>query len=402
MKRFVNRLPDPVAMMQSLIALPSISSAQPAIDQSNRAVAEQLAAWLEPLGFRCELLPLPLQPHKCNLVATLGRGSGGLVLSGHLDTVPYDEGAWTSDPFAGTVRDGRLYGLGSSDMKGFLALATTAAARFQPDQLKEPLILIGTADEETGMEGARMLLEAGRPRARHAVIGEPTGMRPIRAHKGILMEAIRVRGRAGHSSNPALGLNAIEGMAQVIDGLRGLQGELRERFNDPIFAVHHPTLNIGHICGGDAPNRIPALCDLHIDLRFLPGMSIEGLRERIHRAVETALAGTDYGLDVHPLFDGTPAHGCDAGAAICRAAERLTGHAAGTVDFATEAGYFGALGMETIIMGPGDIDCAHQPDEFLPLDRVEPTIDHLAALIHRFCVEPDDTATTIATEGSPA
>ncbi len=388
MKGFVNRLPDPVAMMQSLIALPSISSAQPSIDQSNRAVAEQLATWLQPLGFRCELLPLPRQPDKCNLVATLGQGSGGLVLAGHLDTVPYDEGAWNSDPFNGTVRDGRLYGLGSTDMKGFLALAATAAARFQAGQLREPLVLIGTADEETGMEGAQMLLETGRPKARHAVIGEPTGMRPIRAHKGILMEAIRINGRAGHSSNPALGTNAIEGMARVIEALRGLQNELRETFNDPVFAVNHPTLNVGHICGGDAPNRIPALCDLHIDLRFLPGMSIEDLRERIHRAAQTAVDGTDYGLDVHPLFDGTPAHGCDAAAAICRAAEQLTGHNAGAVDFATEAGYFGALGMDTIIMGPGDIDCAHQPDEYLRLDRVEPTIDQLARLIQRFCVEP--------------
>lgn len=384
----MNRLPPTIAMMQSLIALPSISSARAALDQSNRPVAEQLASWLEPLGFRCELMPLPRQPDKCNLVATLGSGSGGLVLAGHLDTVPYDEGAWTSDPFGGEIRDDRLYGLGSTDMKGFLALAAAAAARFQPDRLREPLILLGTADEETGMEGAQRLLELGRPRGRHAIIGEPTGMRPVRAHKGILMEAIRVTGKAGHSSNPALGVNAIEGMGRVLTALQGLQTELRKEFNDPLFAVNHPTLNIGHICGGDAPNRIPALCDLHIDLRFLPGMPIEDLRQRIHRCVHTAVADTAYGVDVRPLFDGTPAHGCEASAAICRAVENMTGHDASAVDFATEAGYFGALGMDTIILGPGDIDCAHQPDEFLRLDRVDPTIDLLAGLIQRFCVEP--------------
>ena len=117
-------------MMQSLIALPSISSAQAALDQSNRPAAEQMASWLEPLGFRCELMPLPRQPDKCNLVATLGSGAGGLVLAGHLDTVPYDEGAWTTDPFTGTVRDGRLYGLGSTDMKGFLLHSLLKPPRF--------------------------------------------------------------------------------------------------------------------------------------------------------------------------------------------------------------------------------------------------------------------------------
>ena len=384
----MNRLPSPLAMMQSLIALPSISSAQAALDQSNRPAAEQMASWLEPLGFRCELMPLPRQPDKCNLVATLGSGAGGLVLAGHLDTVPYDEGAWTTDPFTGTVRDGRLYGLGSTDMKGFLALAATAAARFQADQLREPLILLGTADEETGMEGAQRLLELGRPRARQAVIGEPTGMRPIRAHKGILMEAIQVTGQAGHSSNPAGGANAIEGMARVIAALQSLQAALRAEYNDPLFAVNHPTLNIGHVCGGDAPNRIPARCELHIDLRFLPGMPIEALRQRIHSAVRRAVADTAFGVEVRPLFDGTPAHGCEATAAICQAVERMTGDTAGAVDFATEAGYFGALGMDTVILGPGDIDYAHQPDEYLRLDRVEPTIDLLAGLIHRFCVDP--------------
>ena len=238
------------------------------------------------------------------------------------------------------------------------------------------------------MEGAQRLLELGRPRARQAVIGEPTGMRPIRAHKGILMEAIQVTGQAGHSSNPAGGANAIEGMARVIAALQSLQAALRAEYNDPLFAVNHPTLNIGHVCGGDAPNRIPARCELHIDLRFLPGMPIEALRQRIHGAVRRAVADTAFGVEVRPLFDGTPAHGCEATAAICQAVERMTGDTAGAVDFATEAGYFGALGMDTVILGPGDIDCAHQPDEYLRLDRVEPTIDLLAGLIHRFCVDP--------------
>src|SRR5690606_29615515 len=134
------------------------------LDQGNRAVLERLAEWLEGLGFAVEILPLTTHPDKANLIATLGAGPGGLVLAGHTDTVPYDDTRWSHDPFRLTEADGRLYGLGTSDMKSFFALAIAAARRFKAEDLRQPLIVLATADEESSMDGARALVRAGRPR----------------------------------------------------------------------------------------------------------------------------------------------------------------------------------------------------------------------------------------------
>src|SRR5690606_37299728 len=225
-------------------------------------------------GFEIEVLPIPGQPHKANLIATLGRGAGGLVLAGHTDTVPCDPDRWASDPFSLTERDGRLYGLGATDMKGFFPVALEAARRFDQSKLQQPLIILATADEESSMDGARLLAELGRPKARYAVVGEPTGMKPVRMHKGIMMERVRVQGLAGHSSNPALGNNALEAMHLVIADLLAFRSELQNRYRNPGFAVPVPTLNLGHIHGGDNPNRICGHCELQFDLRPLPGMQV--------------------------------------------------------------------------------------------------------------------------------
>ncbi|HUM91301.1 MAG TPA: M20/M25/M40 family metallo-hydrolase, partial [Candidatus Competibacter sp.] len=205
--------------IRQLIATPSVSSVSPQFDQSNRVVIDLLAEWLEASGFAVRIELLPGRSDKANLIATLGEGPGGLVLAGHTDTVPFDAGRWRYDPFGGTVADERIYGLGSADMKSFLALAIEAAREFSARDLRQPLVILATADEESSMGGARALAAAGQPLGRHAVIGEPTGLRPVRMHKGILMEAIRLEGRSGHSSNPALGASALEGMHQVIGEL---------------------------------------------------------------------------------------------------------------------------------------------------------------------------------------
>lgn len=168
----VASVPGVKDMLTRLISLPSISSASAKWDHSNEAVVRILAEWLEPLGFAVEILEVPGMPGKFNLIATLGSGPGGLVLSGHTDTVPYDDQRWTSDPFTLTERDNRWYGLGTCDMKGFFALAIEAAREFAGLPMKEPLILLATADEESSMNGARALAEAGKPKARYAVIGE--------------------------------------------------------------------------------------------------------------------------------------------------------------------------------------------------------------------------------------
>lgn len=373
-------------MTQHLIGLPSISCSNPRFDMGNMAVIEQLAEWLSPLGFHCEIMPLPTQPHKANLIATHGSGPGGLVLSGHTDTVPFDEDAWQSDPFKLTEKDDRWYGLGTSDMKCFLALAIEAARSFAGNQLQQPLIILATADEETGMEGARALVQAGRPAARYAVIGEPTGLKPVRCHKGIFMERVRVRGHAGHSSNPQLGLNAIEGMHRVMQSLFEFRHELQARTQDQSFGVQHSTLNTGCIHGGDNPNRIPASCELDIDLRFLPRQELQGLREELHSRVRAALEDTAYRVEFESLFAGIPAFSTLADSPLVTACEKLTGHQAGAVDFATEASLFNQLGMQSVVLGPGSIDCAHQPDEFIEIQQLIPTVKLLERLIAKFCL----------------
>lgn len=379
-------LPKLEDMIAELVALPSISSLDPRMDMGNRAVAERLATWLEGLGFACELQPVAAQPAKCNLIATLGSGSGGLVLAGHLDTVPFDEGAWQGDPFCLRRQDDRLVGLGTADMKSFLCFAAEAAAGFTGKPLREPLIILATADEECGMDGARALVAAGKPRARHAVIGEPTGLKPANSHKGILMERILVQGRAGHSSNPALGRNAIEGMHRVLGAVLRYRDELATRGSDPAFGVQHSTLNPGCIHGGDSANRIPAACALDVDLRFLPGLEVQALRQELQARAREALSGSGLEISFESLFDGINAFHTDASADIVRAAELLTGTDCGAVDFATEGGLLNTLGMQTVVLGPGDIDQAHQPDESLALARVEPTRQLLTQLIQRFCL----------------
>ncbi len=380
--------PQLLDMIAALIAAPSISSVNPDFDQGNRGVIELLAGWLAELGFRTEILPIADQPEKANLIATLGAGPAGLVLAGHTDTVPFDQGRWNHDPFRLTSADGRLYGLGTSDMKAFLALAVEAASSFTAGQLKQPLIIVATADEESSMSGAKALVDAQRPQARYAVIGEPTGMRPVRMHKGILMEAIHLRGRSGHSSDPALGNSALEGMHLVLGELLRWRAELQARNRNPLFAVPYPTLNLGYIHGGDNPNRICADCELHIDLRPIPGMDLQALRETLQARLQGVIRDSGLELSCRPLFDGTPAMETPASSEIVRATEALTGHQAGAVAFGTEGPYFTQMGINTVVLGPGDIDQAHQPDEYLAEARITPMLELLRNLIRRFCVAP--------------
>jgi acetylornithine deacetylase len=372
-------------MLNELVARPSISSTSTAFDQSNRQVIDQLAEWLEELGFATETIPLPSQPEKANLIATRGTGPGGLVLSGHTDTVPLDEALWQTDPFALTEKDNRWYGLGATDMKGFFPVALEAIRRCIDQPFKQPLIVLATADEESSMEGARLLTRLGKPKARYAVIGEPTDLKPIRSHKGIMMEAIHVEGRAGHSSNPALGRNALEIMNDVITSLRGFQQSLKEKYNNPLFEVSYPTLNLGCIHGGDNPNRICSQCEVTFDLRLLPGMNNQEVRAELLKLTHELAQQHRVDINLRSLIEGVEPFEQDSASPLIKAAEKLTGHAAGTTAFATEGPFLQQLGMDTVILGPGSINQAHQPDEYIALDQVEPAIKIIESLIRQFC-----------------
>lgn len=372
-------------LLAALIATPSVSCTQPDWDQSNGPVIELLYNWLDELGFRCEVQQVA--PGKFNLLASYGQGDAGLVLAGHSDTVPFNADRWSSDPLVLTEHPDRWVGLGCCDMKSFFALIIEAVRGLLDQPFRQPLLILATCDEESSMSGARALAAAGRPLGRAAVIGEPTGLRPIRLHKGVMMERIDILGHSGHSSNPQLGRSALEAMYDVLGELKALRHLWQRTFSNPLFSVPAPTLNFGCIHGGDNPNRICAQCSLEFDLRPLPGMSPEHLRHTIRQRLQPIAERHQVHINHAPLFPEVPAFEQSADSELIRLAERLTGYSAAAVAFGTEAPYLQQLGCQTLILGPGDIDCAHQPDEHLPLARIEPTLELLRALIGHYCLE---------------
>ena len=373
--------------LNSIVSLPSVSSANASIDMSNKPVIDHLAEQFEFLGFECEIIPVPSnKTDKFNLIATLGAGPGGLVLAGHTDTVPLDEELWSIDPFKVTERNGKLFGLGVTDMKGFFPIIMEAVKPLLNRSFKEPLIVLATADEETSMQGARSIAQLGRPKARAAIIGEPTGLQPVKAHKGIMMDSIRLLGKSGHSSDPSLGNNALEAMHVVISDLMIYREELKQRYNSDLFSIPHPTLNLGVIHGGDNPNRICGRCELEFDIRLMPGMHIETLRAEIRNRITTLMDPLGIQFELAALFSGVPAFSTDENSALLKTAEKLTGHAGISVGFGTEGPFLQKLGMDTIIMGPGNIDQAHQPDEYMSINMIEPCIDVLQKMINYHCL----------------
>ncbi len=382
-------IPDVKALIKQLLATPSISCTSAEIDQGNLHVINLLADWFENLGFQCEIQMLDREKSKANLVATLGSGNNGLVLAGHTDTVPFDENRWQVEPFGLTEKDNRFYGLGSCDMKSFFAIIIEAIKGIDLKKIQQPLIVLATADEETSMSGARAIAEQagqlGINNARYAVIGEPTDMQPIRMHKGMMMEAIQLTGQAGHSSNPALGNNALEAMHKVISELLAWREELQRQYHNPLFAVPVPTMNFGHIHGGDNPNRICGSCELQLDIRPLPGMRVADLRAEMQQRLKNVLNDTGISFKTVALFEGVDAMETDKNSALVKLAEKMTGTESQAVAFGTEAPYYNAIGMDSIVMGPGSINQAHQPDEYIETRALEPAIDIIRQLIKHYC-----------------
>ncbi|WP_339067056.1 acetylornithine deacetylase [Teredinibacter turnerae] len=382
---FTRRLAD-------LIAQPSVSCTSPQLDMSNRNVVELLAEWLAAKQFQVEFQELP--DNKANLIATRGSGPGGLVLSGHTDTVPCNPDRWEQDPFTLSSRDNRFYGLGATDMKGFFPVVLAALDRLDEhlDKLQQPVIVLATADEESSMSGARALVKAGLPKARYAVIGEPTCMHPIRMHKGIMMEAIRIQGLAGHSSNPALGHNAMESMHAVLGELLKFRSEIQAKYSNQGFAIPFPTLNPGYIHGGDNPNRICGHCEMHFDLRPLPGMDIGDLHRQLEQRLTPIGDAHNTPLTLENLIGGIDAYEQSADSELVLLAEKLTGFKSESVAFATEAPFLQKLGMQTLVMGPGSIDQAHQPNEYMAHEQVAPAVDVIANLITELCLQTTSAA----------
>lgn len=381
----MSSLPPLSVMLNDLISRPSVSSTVAGLDQSNRAVIERLADWCERIGMRVELMVVDAATDKWNLLATTGPGKGGLVLAGHSDTVPFDERAWSSDPFSLREASQCWYGLGICDMKGFFPLALQVIEEAQ-EHLQKPLTLLATADEESAMTGARLLQQRGDRLGDYVLIGEPTGLQPVHQHKGIMMEEIVVEGRSGHSSQPSLGRSALEAMTDVILALRSLRVDWYGKYHNPGFSVPTPTLNLGCIHGGDNPNRICRQCQLQFDVRLMPGMQIEETRAAIRSCLQPIAVAHDVSIGLQTLFDGVSSFEQDINSEWVKMCEIASGRSSGSVAFATEAPFFKALGAETVVLGPGNIDQAHQPDEYLAMDRVKPMQDIMRELVNHLCI----------------
>lgn len=377
-------LPSFIELYRRLIAIPSISATDACLDQSNDVLINQLAEWFTTLGFKVEIQPVPNTRNKFNLLASLGEGPGGLLLCGHTDTVPFDDGQWTRDPFTLTEHDHKLYGLGSADMKGFFAFILDALRDIDKNQLTKPLYILATADEETSMAGARYFTATSHLKPDCAIIGEPTSLQPIRAHKGHIANAVRITGQSGHSSDPSRGINAIELMHAAIGHLMVLRDDLKQRYHHDAFAIPYPTMNFGHIHGGDAPNRICACCELHLDIRPLPGLALKDLDELVNQALMPLSALWPGRVDIEHLHAAIPGYECAVDNPLIQVIEKLVGTKADVVNYCTEAPFIQQI-CPTLVLGPGSIEQAHQPDEFLETSFIQPTRLLLAQVIQHFC-----------------
>lgn len=379
-----SKIPPFIELYRQLIASPSISATDSALDQSNESLINLLAGWFRDLGFSVEVQPVPGTRHKFNLLARSGEGAGGLLLAGHTDTVPFDDGRWTRDPFVLTEHDNKLYGLGTADMKGFFAFILDALRDVDVTTLKKPLYVLATADEETTMAGAKYFSESARLRPDCAIIGEPTSLKPVRAHKGHLSHAIRIEGQSGHSSDPARGVNAIELMHASITELMKLRHTLQERYRHDGFAIPYPTMNFGHIHGGDAANRICACCELHMDIRPLPGLSLNDLDGLLNEALAPVSARWPGRLTVSELHPPIPGYECPVDHELVMVVEKLLGVPTEVVNYCTEAPFIQQI-CPTLVLGPGSIDQAHQPDEFIDTAFIKPTHALITQVVQHFC-----------------
>ncbi len=351
--------------------------------RSNLGLIDMIEAWFATHDLSCRITHDASQ-QKANLFVTLpahdGKVTGGLLLSGHTDVVPVEGQSWSSDPFTATERDGNIYGRGACDMKGFIAVVLALLPTLKARRLSQPVHFAFSYDEEVGCRGAPLLIEdmlrAGIcPEA--CVVGEPSMMRPIIAHKGIAAYQCQVHGRAAHSSLTPNGCNAIEYAARVIDGVRQLAHTYRtEGPFDSAFDVPYTTLSTNQICGGIALNVIPATCEFGFEFRNLPAVSpehiIDHLKAFAQQRVLPEMQQADADSRIEFLSLGSvPYFEISQEAPLVRLVQQLTGAVApGKVSYATEAGLFQAAHIPTIVCGPGSIEQAHRPDEYVSIAQL--------------------------------
>ncbi len=367
--------------------------------ESNLPLIHFVRDYLEQFGITCELIYNP-QSSKANLLVIIGphtekHQEKGILLSGHSDTVPIDDQNWTVDPFKLTQKGGHLYGRGTSDMKSFLAICTALAPEFSDLNLSEPIYIAMSYDEELGCLGVSSLIDHliqshGRPRL--CVVGEPTEMEVLIAHKGVNVFETTIVGREAHSSQIDSGASAIMAAGKLISFLNDLADEMRER-GDPTNVFErdgYTSINVGLINGGTALNIIPKTCKFHWEYRHLPGTDPNEIIDRFNiytndsvlpvlwRTAPEASIETTTVIQYEGLHPAPTSYATDL-ALYCAGRKKPI-----TAAFGTEAGLFQSADIPTVVCGPASIAQAHRPDEFISVDQVEACVSFLHKLVRNF------------------
>ena len=369
--------------LSELVAIDSVSS------NSNSNIVDYLARRCSAIGMSTKRLPYKDASgvEKINLIALSGVEFSDdtvveLALVGHTDTVPFDPN-WT-EALQLTEREGKFFGRGACDTKAFIAASLTAIETIELKKLRQPIALVFTADEETGLIGAKRLAEARAIRSRYAIVGEPTSLRPMRAGKGYCLAEVTIKGREAHSAYPSLGSSAVFGAARLIRAIEAIAGRL-EAEQYPAFDPAYTTLNVGLVHGGTAKNVIPGECRFTLEWRPIPGQDPKHLLDLLAEAInkerrrdagftcEVDAARADKGFETSPS------------STVVTLLEELTGNEAGTVAFGTEAAQMTELGAQAVVFGPGNIRVAHRTGEFVPGDELEACVNILRQAIERLC-----------------
>jgi acetylornithine deacetylase len=364
---------DPTAMLAKLVGFDTTSA------KSNLPLIEWVRDYLAGWGIDSRLVHDP-GGDKANLFATLtGAGDGGIVLSGHSDVVPVAGQDWSSDPFTLTERDGRLFGRGTADMKGFIALALSRVPDIVAAEPKLPIHVALSFDEELGCIGVPHLLEQigkALPRPAVAIIGEPTSMRVVDAHKGICALKTTITGLEAHSSRQDQAVSAVVAAAELITEIERIVTGMRDRRHES-FDPPYTTFNIGLIDGGTAVNIVPRHCVFEWEFRAVPGVANDDVIGQVDAYVEDTMLPRmrkvfpAASITTEAYAQAPPLQSPDGSPAVALAM-RLTGaNRTEAVSFAAEAGHFQGAGMAAVICGPGDIAQAHQPDEFISVEQLD-------------------------------
>ncbi|MFQ5437635.1 MAG: acetylornithine deacetylase [Paracoccaceae bacterium] len=380
----MSKLDDAFHILNELIAFPTVSA------DSNLMIIEYLASWLEHTGARIDLFHDETGA-KANLFATIGPDvDGGIVLSGHTDVVPATEDDWTNNPFDMIKRDGKLYGRGTCDMKGFIAATVAMAPVLAEHATKRPIHFAFTYDEEVGCLGGQALvdsLQAKGIRPAMAIIGEPTMMRIIEGHKGCCEYTTHFEGCAGHGSAPERGVNAVEYAVRYVNRLLEVREALRVRApKDSRFSPPWTTLNTGSLTGGVAHNVIASHAAVEWDMRPVQDSDAafvrEEMRSYVYNHLLPAMQGVwpDASIVTEVIGEVAGLIPTDENQARQIMMELTGANTADVVAFGTEAGLFQSMGMDVVVCGPGSIEQAHKPDEFVSLDQLDQCLSMLERL----------------------